>query len=80
MTNYDAMARAAELEGQAKAARIRAQGLQEAADRASGKNTERAKQKARELDYISCEVAAGRMCPGGCDTDCGGCRFHASSC
>lgn len=80
MTDYEAMARAAELRGQAEAARIRARALEEEADRVSGKTAERARRKAEEEAYIRREVAAGRMCPGGCDTAVGGCFKHADRC
>ncbi len=80
MSNYEAQARATELRGKAEAARIRAHGFENEANRASNKTAKRVQEKARGAAYIQREVDAGRMCPGGCDTDSGGCRRHASSC
>ncbi len=80
MRDYEAEARAAELEGWAEAARLRARGLEEQAAYARGDHLRTAARRREEAAYIEREVAAGRMCPGGCDTDSGGCRRHASSC
>ena len=80
MRDYEAEARAAELKGRAKAARIRAGGLEKQAAYARGDHLREAARKREKAAHISREVAAGRMCPGGCDTYSGGCRLHADSC
>lgn len=80
MRDYEAEARAAELEGRASAARLRAQGLEQQAAYARGDHLRETARKREESAYIDREVAAGRMCPGGCDTYSGGCRLHADSC
>ena len=80
MRDYEAEARAAELEGRARAARIRAASFEQRAAHARGDHLREAERKRERQAYIEREVAAGRMCPGGCDTAVGGCRRHASSC
>lgn len=80
MTDYEGMARAAEMSGKAEAARIRARALLEEADRLSGKTAEREKYQREHNAFVAREVAAGRMCPGGCDTAVGGCFKHADRC
>ncbi len=80
MPDYEAEARAAELEGRAEAARIRARGYEQQAAYARGDHLREATRRREEQAHIQREVAAGRMCPGGCDTYSGGCRIHADSC
>ncbi len=94
MTDYERLAQAAELRGLAGAARIRAHALEAAADRVDDQGIERVRrlgnyaptrieQRQNKLEhdaYITREVAAGRMCPGGCDRVVGGCFEHADRC
>ncbi len=80
MPSYEDMARAAELEGHARAARLRAQGFEQSARAMRGDDAEDARRRWDYDQQISREVAAGRMCPGGCDTAVGGCITHSDSC
>jgi hypothetical protein len=80
MPDYEAEARAAELEGRAEAARIRARGYEQQAAHARGDHLREAARKREQRAYIEGEVAAGRMCPGGCDTAVGGCFRHSDRC
>ncbi len=94
MSDYEADARAAELRGLAEAARIRARALDEKAEQLEGTpltrllrrmgdmptKREEENYQRRHKEFIAREVAAGRMCPGGCDTAVGGCFKHADRC
>ncbi len=80
MRDYEAEARAAELEGKARAARLRAEAYEWQAAEARGDYARAAQRKREENDYIAREVAAGRQCPGGCDTAVGGCFIHSDRC
>lgn len=80
MRDYEAEARAAELEGRARAARIRAAAFDQRAAYAQGDHLREAERKRKEQEHIAREVAAGRMCRGGCDTYVGGCFLHADRC
>jgi hypothetical protein len=80
LRNYEAEARAAELEGKARAARLRAEGYEWQAAEVRGDHARAAQRKREHNEYIASQVAAGRMCPGGCDTLVGGCIKHADRC
>ncbi len=80
MRDYEAEARAAEMEGRARAARLRAEAYEWQAAEARGDHARAAQRRRDNQAYIAKEVAAGRMCPGGCDTAVGGCFKHADRC
>lgn len=87
MADYEAEARAAELRGQAKAARIRAQALEEEANKLLGKDRETIRrQRERELQalrnspgYIKCSI-----CDDNANIQVGGdgrnCYVHSGRC